>query len=291
MIDRYGSDIFTSDPHREGAFAHRPHTQDLPAEVGLVVEEPTSGFVGAVIRIEKSGGVHLVELEDRRGNRRSFPLGPGFWVDGKPVSLTVPLPSSSTSQRARARTNSGSRAVAMKRARVARASRIFVEGTHDAELIEKVWGDDLRVEGVVVEYLEGIDHLADVLEVFGPTPQRRVGVLADHIVPGSKETRIAQAVMKRWPSSVLVLGHPYVDVWQAIKPARVGLQRWPDIPRGTDIKVGTLKALGLPHATGEDIGLGWKAILGRVRNYRDLEPSLLGRVEELIDFVTEPGTR
>lgn len=289
MIDRYGSDIFASDPHREGAFAQRPHSKPVPAEVGLVVEEPTSGFVGAVVRIEKSGGIHLVELEDRRGNRRSFPLGPGFWVDGRPVSLTVPVPRSS-GPRKPALTNSGSRAVEMTKARVARASRIFVEGTHDAELIEKVWGDDLRVEGVVVEYLEGIDHLADVLEVFAPTPSRRVGVLADHIVPGSKETRIAEAVMKRWPSSVLVLGHPYVDVWQAIKPARVGLKQWPTIPRGTDIKVGTLKALGLPHSTREDIGLGWKAILGRVRTYKDLEPSLLGRVEALIDFVTEPGT-
>ncbi|MDO5728012.1 MAG: DUF3097 domain-containing protein [Actinomycetaceae bacterium] len=289
MIDRYGSDIFASDPHREGAFATRPHSKPMPAEVGLVVEEPTTGFVGAVVRIEKSGGQHLVELEDRRGNRRSFPLGPGFWVDGKPVSLTVPVPRSARSAKPTL-TNSGSRAVEMKRARVARASRIFVEGTHDAELIEKVWGDDLRVEGIVVEYLEGIDHLADVLEVFDPTPTRRVGVLADHIVPGSKETRIAEAVMKRWPSSVLVLGHPYVDVWQAVKPARVGLKQWPDIPRGTDIKIGTLKALGLPHATREDIGLGWKAILARVRTYKDLEPSLLGRVEALIDFVTEPGT-
>lgn len=289
MIDRYGSDIFASDPHREGAFAQRPHSKPMPAEVGLVVEEPTSGFVGAVVRIEKSGGIHLVELEDRRGNRRSFPLGPGFWVDGRPVSLTVPVPRSSVPRKP-ALTNSGSRAVEMTKARVARASRIFVEGTHDAELIEKVWGDDLRVEGVVVEYLEGIDHLADVLEVFGPTPTRRVGVLADHIVPGSKETRIAETVMKRWPASVLVLGHPYVDVWQAIKPARVGLQQWPTIPRGTDIKVGTLKALGLPHSTREDIGLGWKAILGRVRTYKDLEPSLLGRVEALIDFVTELGT-
>ena len=44
--------------------------------------------------------------------------------------------------------------------------------------------------------------------------------------------------------------------------------------------------LGWPHATQTDVALGWKKILGTVRSYADLEPSLLGRVEELIDFVT-----
>lgn len=283
VIDRYGTDIFASDPHRVGDFAHRPHSKQVPAERGLVVEDPSSGFVGAVIRVEKSGGVHLVELEDRRGKRRSYPLGGGFWVDGKPVELTVPVRKRAPEQKF---TASGSRAVKQDRARVAQPSRIFVEGSHDAELVEKVWGDDLRVEGVVVEFLEGVDHLAEVLEVFGPEPDRRVGVLVDHLVPGSKESRIAKDVMARWPDTVLVVGHPFVDIWQAIKPARVGLQEWPDIPRGTDIKVGTLEALGLPHETREDIGLGWKAILSRVRSYKDLEPALLGRVEELIDFVT-----
>lgn len=286
-MDRYGTDIFASDPHRVGDFAHRPHSKKVPAERGLVVEDPSSGFVGAVIRVEKSGGVHLVELEDRRGNRRSYPLGGGFWVDGRPVELTVPVRKRSTEPKF---TASGSRAVKLDRARVAQPSRIFVEGSHDAELVEKVWGDDLRVEGVVVEYLEGVDHLADVLEVFGPTPERRVGVLVDHLVPCSKESRIADEVMSRWPESVLVVGHPFVDIWQGVKPARVGLKAWPDIPRGTDIKVGTLRALGLPHETREHIGLGWKAILARVRTYRDLEPALLGRVEELIDFVTVGGS-
>lgn len=286
MLDRYGSDIFKNDPHRDGPYAHRPRAVKMPAEPGLVVEEPDSGFVGAVVRVEKSGGMHLVELEDRRGRRRAFPLGGGFWVDGKPVELTVWIPLKTAPEKRV--TASGSRAVELPRARVAKQSRIFVEGSHDAELVEKVWGDDLRVEGVVVEFLQGIDHLEQILEVFGPTLQTRVGVLVDHLVPGSKESRIAAAVEARWPGAVKVVGHPYVDIWQAVKPARVGLRAWPEIPRGTDIKVGTLQALGLPAASKEDIGLGWKAILGRVRNYQDLEPALLGRVEELIDFVTEP---
>jgi len=47
-----------------------------------------------------------------------------------------------------------------------------------------------------------------------------------------------------------------------------------------------LAALGWPHRTAEDVGLGWQRILARVWTWNDLEPALLGRVEELIDFVT-----
>ena len=35
-------------------------------------------------------------------------------------------------------------------------------------------------------------------------------------------------------------------------------------------------------------GAAWKRILGAVNSFADLEPELLGRVEELIDFVTAP---
>jgi hypothetical protein len=47
-----------------------------------------------------------------------------------------------------------------------------------------------------------------------------------------------------------------------------------------------LRALGWPP----DTAAGWQRILRSVRSYADLAPELLGRVEELIDFVTEPGT-
>ncbi|WP_420111212.1 DUF3097 domain-containing protein [Pseudactinotalea sp.] len=277
--DRYGSDVLSHDPHR----ARKPQTTDVPAERGLVVEDVTSGWVGAVVRVEKSGGEHVVVLEDRNGRTRTFTLGAGFWVDGKPVRLVAPRPQQRAS--GTARTASGSVAVSNARARVARASRIWVEGRHDAELVERVWGDDLRIEGVVVEMLDGVDHVVDRLTEFGPSSKRRVGVLVDHLVPGSKETRIADDVMARFPG-VLVLGHPYVDVWQAVLPGRVGLEAWPHVPRGTDIKVGTLRALGWPARNQADIAAGWKRILGQVRDYKDLSPALLGRVEELVDFVT-----
>uniref|UniRef100_UPI0020290474 DUF3097 family protein n=1 Tax=Actinotalea sp. C106 TaxID=2908644 RepID=UPI0020290474 len=185
------------------------------------------------------------------------------------------------------RTASGSVAVHGARARVARGGRIWVEGKHDAELVERVWGDDLRLEGVVVEMLDGVDDLAGAVREFSPGPGRRLGVLVDHLVPGSKESRIAADAMSvARPGTLLVLGHPYVDVWQAVRPERVGLTSWPRIDRGTEWKRGILAELGWPAQSQADVARAWQRILGTVRDYRDLEPTLLGRVEELIDFVT-----
>ncbi len=278
MTDRYGSDILSRNPHKPKGVRSVEH----PADKGLVVEDPTSGFVGAVVRIENG----RVELEDRKGRVRSFPLGPGFLVEGKPVILTVPK----SAPRAPARTASGSVAVPGAKARVALASRIYVEGRHDAELVEQVWGADLRIEGVVVEYLGGVDDLSAIVADFEPGPGRQLGVLVDHLVAGSKESRIAEAV-RRGPGGehTLVVGHPFVDIWQAVKPARLGMKEWPVIPRNVEWKHGICAALGWPHADQADIAGAWQRIRGRVRDWTDLEPELIGRVEELIDFVTAPA--
>jgi len=277
VADRYGADILASNPHNTG----KVRSVEMPAEAGMVVEDPQSGYVGAVVRIE--GG--RVELEDRHGRTRVFPLGPGFWVDGKPVILTAPRRAAAPTQQ---RSASGSVKVADARAKVALAGRIYVEGRHDAELVEQVWGHDLRVEGVVVEYLGGIDDLSGIVSEFRPRPGRRLGVLVDHLVDGSKESRIAEAV-RRGPGGehTLVVGHPYVDIWQAVKPARVGLDAWPTIPRNVEWKHGICDALGWPHRNQADIAAAWQRIRGTVRDWNDLEPALIGRVEELIDFVTQ----
>ncbi|GIG39904.1 DUF3097 domain-containing protein [Cellulomonas phragmiteti] len=285
--DRYGSDVLGGGRTAPRTAHHRPPraAREQAADRGLVVEDVETGWVGAVVRVEKSGGLHVVVLEDRRGRTRTFRLGPGFWVDGEPVVLTAPVTSRAPVRPTR--TASGSVAVPDAPARVARGSRIWVEGKHDAELVEKVWGDDLRVEGVVVELLDGVDHLADALRDFGPTADRRVGVLVDHLVPGAKESRIAADALRAVPrGTVLVLGHPYVDVWQAVRPERVGLTAWPTIERGTEWKRGILRELGWPAEDQADVARAWQRILRSVRSYADLEPSLLGRVEELIDFVT-----
>ena len=273
---RYARDVLAPGWQRAG----RPAATDLVLEAGLVLEDPTSGFCGAVLRWERD----LVVLEDRHGKRRSFPLGAGFWYEGKPVVIKAPV----RSRPVATRTASGSVVGPAARAKTALASRIYVEGRHDAELVEKIWGDDLRHVGVVVEYLGGVDDLPGIVAEFGPGEGRRLGVLVDHLVTGSKEFRIADEV-RSGPNRdhVLVLGHPYVDIWQAVKPARVGLAAWPDVPRSLDWKHGICAALGLPHHDQADIAAAWRMILDRVRSWDHLERPLLTVVEQLIDFVTE----
>ncbi|GAA4679620.1 DUF3097 domain-containing protein [Streptomyces chumphonensis] len=259
----------------------RAPAPEVAADAGLVVEEAGTGFCGAVVRCEKTAEGPTVTLEDRFGKHRVFPLTPrGFLLEGRPVTLVRPR--RAASPQPPRRTASGSVAVPGARARVARAGRIYVEGRHDAELVERVWGDDLRVEGVVVEYLEGVDDLPAVVERFGPSEDARLGVLVDHLVPGSKESRIAESV---GGEHVLVVGHPFVDVWAAVKSASLGIDRWPDVPRGQDWKTGVCRALGWPPNTGA----AWQRVLAAVHTYRDLEPELLGPVERLIDHVTVGG--
>jgi hypothetical protein len=279
--DRYGADVLATDWRAP----KRGRAAETPAVKGEVVEEVTTDFCGEIVQVDRD--LHTVTLEDRRLRRRTFPLGPGFLLDGKPVILVAPLRAAAPARPSR--TASGSVAVHDAPARVARQSRIYVEGRHDAELVERVWGDDLRLEGVVVEYLGGVDDLAEHLRAFGPGPGRRVGVLVDHLVAGSKESRIADEVGRSAVGRhVRITGHPFIDIWQAVRPARLGFAVWPDVPRGEDWKHGTCERLGWPHRDQADIARAWKHVLGAVRSYADLEPALLGRVEELIDFVTAP---
>jgi len=253
---------------------------EIEAVPGLRVEHRGSRFGGTVVGWE-AGAVLVL---GRSGQHRALVPGPGaFEVAGQAVSLVRPRPSGVTPERAGtgARTASGSVAVPGAGATEARASRLLVEGIHDAELVERVWGDDLRVEGVVVERLDGADHLADEIRSFRPGPGRRLGVLLDHLVPGSKEARLAAAAAH---PQVLVTGHPFVDIWQAVKPARLGIEAWPVVPRGRPWKEGVCAALGMA-----DPPALWRRILASVRTYADLEPALVGAVEQLIDFVTEPS--
>jgi len=272
--ERYAGDPIAAMKPKRGPVSR----ESVQLSRGLVVEHSESEWCGAVVGVRDG----TVQLEDGRGSVRSFPLTDGFLIDGRPVTLTLPKRAP-----ARQRTASGSVAVAAQRAKVAMPSRMFVEGRHDAELVERVWGDDLRLEGVVVELLEGADNLESVIAEFGPSPHRRAGVLLDHLVEGSKEARIAERV-RQGPGGahVLITGHPFIDIWAAVKPERLGLKVWPEIPRSVEWKTGICRALGWPAEEPADIADAWSRIRGRVRSYRDLEPSLISRVEELIDFVT-----
>ena len=269
-MGRYGEDVLAGDWRR------RRVVPEVDAEPDLVVEEADSGFCGAVVGFE----LGAVVLEDRHGRRRNFPLEPAaFLLDGQVVTLR--RPSAAPVAAKPRRTASGSIALDKVDARVARASRIWVEGVHDAALVERIWGDDLRIEGVVVEPLDGIDALPQEVRGFAPGPRRRLGVLVDHLVAGSKESRIVAGVTS---PHVLVTGHPYVDIWQAVRPERLGIRAWPQVPRGQPWKEGVCAALGV--AEPADL---WRRILASVSSFRDVETPLIGAMERLIDFVTEPG--
>jgi len=265
----YGNDVLSGDWRR------RRVVREVDAEPDLVVEDVESGFCGAVLGFEHGA----IILEDRHGRRRNFPLLPAaFLLDGEVVTLRRPVRGPAVGKPRR--TASGSVALDNVSARVAQASRIWVEGVHDAAMVERIWGDDLRIEGIVVEPLDGIDDLPGAVSAFGPGPGRRLGVLVDHLVAGSKESRIVAGVTS---PHVLVTGHPYIDIWQAVKPARVGIPAWPVVPRGQDWKEGVCAALGV--AEPYDM---WRRILGSVSSFRDVETPLIGAMERLIDFVTEP---
>ena len=261
-----------------------PAVQAVP---DTLVLHRAKGFAGRIVSFDGS----QVVLRGSTGLEKTFAVNPGdFAVDGHAVHRVAPRAQPGAGSpdlrggtiASGTHTASGSRKVEGAKARTARASRILVEGKHDAELVEKVWGDDLRIEGIVVEMLEGVDNLEAAIREFRPAPVRRLGVLVDHLVPGSKEARVASAV--RDPN-VLVLGTPFIDIWEAIHPKTAGIDAWPRIPMGTPWKEGICAALGVA-----DPPQFWRTLLGRVTNWGDVDQTLVAAVEQLIDFDTAPGT-
>ena len=268
--------ILTGPIEDPGPNRRRSGPRPLAVTPGLVLEHRGSGTTGTVISFSAATTV----LRDRLGRDHTFRTRDGdFLWEGEPIA---PRPAPAAARGKPMRTASGSIDLGPVPARMARAGRIFVEGIHDAELVEKVWGDDLRVEGVVVERMDGMDDLAAVVRRFGPGPDRRLGILLDHLVEGTKERRAASSVDH---PDVLITGHPYIDVWQAVKPRLIGLEAWPEVPRGVPWKDGVCAALGWRGSTGAF----WTSLLARVTSYRDLEPGLVGAVEQLVDFVAPPG--
>ena len=254
-----------------------PDTQSytiIEVEERTRLTDPKSRFSGTVV--EFIAGESVV-LADGSGQQRIFAAHDGALLQNG-IRVALRLPGSAPEGPVRF-TASGSIDTGRSRARVAIASRIWVEGIHDAELIEKVWGDDLREEALVVEPLHGADDLAANVTTFRPGPERRLGILLDHLVDDSKEFRIAARITD---PHVLIRGHPYVDIWQAIKPGAVGIAAWPEVPRGTPWKEGVITSLGLDV----DPGPFWGTVLASVGSYRDVETPLVNAVEQLIDFVT-----
>ena len=246
----------------------------LPVPLGTMLTHRATRTTGEVVAFTEGS---RVVLRDADGRSHEFAPVDGFFEhDGTRVALRTPSRQATPASR----TASGSVAPGRSRAKVARASRIWVEGIHDAELLERIWGDDLREEGVVVEPLHGADDLGVAVAGYQPGPGRRLGVLLDHLVHGSKESRIAAGASHQ---HVLVTGHPYVDIWQAIKPAAIGIEAWPIVPPGRPWKEGIVAELGFQENTGRF----WQEVLGSVSSWTDVETPLVNAVERLIDFVTD----
>lgn len=258
-------------PKRRG-----PSAKVVNVELGMALTHRGDRITGSVLRYVPG---QMLVLRDRSGKDHSYkPRDGAFLIGDQPVALRQLV--KSDIEVVASETASGSIDIGPIQARVARPSRIYVEGIHDAELIEKVWGDDLRIEGVVVEQIAGADDLAALVRSFQPREGRRLGVLLDHLVEGSKESRIAAEVND---PNVLICGHPYVDVWAAVKPTVVGRDSWPEIPMGTPWKEGIMAELGV----SEHSSVFWKQLLAGVNNYKDLQTPLITAVEQLIDFVCE----
>ncbi len=133
--------------------------------------------------------------------------------------------------------------------------------------------------------LDGVDDLAAAVRAFQPGPGRRIGVLVDHLVEGTKEWREAAAgragagrrrarARRRAPLRRRLAGGEA----PAARARRLAV-----IPKGTSWKHGSCRRWAGPCRTQVDVAAAWRRILGTVRDFTDLEPDLLGRVEELID--------
>ena len=248
----------------------------VPAEPGLMVMHRGSGRRGRISRFTGE----IVEVTDPAGRMHSFRNRPGaFAVAGETSVLVAPRAVSGSTTR---RSAAGAVVEVDQQAQVARASRLWVEGDHDARLVERVWGDELRELAVVVEPMGGLDDLAAMVREFSPGPGRSLVVLADHLVEGTKESRIASTVDS---PHVVVVGHPFVDIWQCVRARSVGIDHWPEIPMGTDWKSGVCDALGW----GEPYE-GWQRVLGAVDSFADLDVSLVNAMERALDHFASEST-
>ena len=76
-VNRYAKDVLATGWQQQA----KKVVPEIALERGMVLEDATTGFCGAVTRWENG----LVVLEGRGDKRRSFPVGYGLLLEGKPV--------------------------------------------------------------------------------------------------------------------------------------------------------------------------------------------------------------
>jgi hypothetical protein len=251
MDDRYGSDVLAQGWRERGAKV----AVDVPAEKDLVVEV-ADGFCGAVTRIE--GG--QVELEDYRGRRRLFPMGAGFMIDGEPVRLVHPARAGTAGARRSAPPRDPSRST------IPCAHRAAEPDPRRAGTTPSSWrrsGGTICAPRASSWSTCRSRPAGGLLAAAPPRRDRRYGVLVDHLVPGSKETRIVEQIMRGPHGAHLrIVGHPYIDVWQCVTPTAMGIRAWPGSRAARNGRPGSA-APRLAGRSQADIAHAWKRILSR----------------------------
>ena len=164
----------------------------VPATLGLLVEDRASGFCGDVVKTMPARSPCATATAATASSSSS----PAASCSRASRSRSCAPRVASRSTR-HAGTASGSVAAATKqRARLAAASRIWVEGKHDAELVEHVWGDDLRELGIVVEPMHGLDDVVAMVREFQPGADRGWASSSTTSSPAARRT----ASRSRWPA-------------------------------------------------------------------------------------------
>ena len=246
------------------------------------------GGRGSAIRIRRCGDPGGGRTGGTGGPPRRvrvFPLGPGFLVDGRPVILTAPRPAPARRPAAhRVRVGQGATPEPEWRWPAASTSRGATTPNSSSRSGVTIFGSKVWWWSTWA----GSTISPTIVTEFGPGPRRRLGVLVDHLVTGSKRPvsprpcAAARAASTAWWS-----GTPTSTSGRRSSRRGSDWPAWPTVPRGVEWKNGICQALGWPHRTQADIARAWQRIRGSVRDWTDLEPELIGRVEELIDFVTQ----
>ena len=220
-----------------------------------------------------------VTLEDRHGRHRVFPLGPGFLVDGRPVALVRAAPAArggaapayglGLGRRARRAGPGRPRRPDLRRGPARRRAGREGVGRRPARR-----GRRRRAPR---RHRRPAGRRARLRARAGP-PARRA-----RRPPGARQQGVPAGRAGRCSPHVRVVGHPYVDVWQAVRPAAPRHRGLAGGPARHAVEGGRLRRRSAGRSTRPPPGAASSA---RSRRTPTWSPSLLGRVEELIDFVT-----
>ena len=228
--------------HRLARPEARPRRRGA-AELGAVVEEVTTDWCGEIVAVDRD--LHTLTLEDRRGKRRTFPLGPGFLLEGRPVILAAPVRGGGPGEADAYGVRLGRRPRRQGPGRPGQPDlrRGPARRRAGREGLGRRPADRGRGRGVPRRRRR---PRPTTCATSGPAPSAGSACSSTTWCAGSKESRIAQRIAKSPVGKhVLIVGHPFIDIWAAVKPERLGLQRWPDVPAQHRVEEGRLPAARL----------------------------------------------